>query len=471
MNTTSGSLGGLVSEDKVADLPLNGRNYIDLTMLQMGVTQQVAGSANGGAGFVGQYFSSNGAPVRSNNYLLDGAIMTNVEGATSASSSGSTLGVDGVKEFRILTNSFSAEYGMTMGSQMVIVSKSGANSFHGDIFEYLRNSVLDARNFFDQPVFANGFRRLPEFQRNNFGGSLGGPVKKDKTFFFGVFEGVREHKGITTIDSVLPASCHNPTNVVDSTCDPTLASGATETVVPVMRPFLALFPSPDIPGTTTANNYTFPYTQPTSDYFGQMRVDQNFSNNDSAFVRYTIQDTNQDVAGAFPGLGTSNLTRGQFLTLSENHIFSPTLLNTFRASYSRSKLDYVNFPNVPTGPNLSFNPGWATGGASITGFTGLGTSQAAAFLRKQNIFTYSDDVFRTMGHHSLKFGVLFNHYQLYLEGNTPNGSASFSTIAINISPDNTRPCNPSRPTHCWIGLSAITRSDCTLKTTGGCYRH
>src|SRR5581483_5112521 len=118
-----------------------------------------------------------------NNYLLDGAIMTNVLGATSSSASGSTLGVDGIREFRVVTNSFSAEYGMTMGSQMVIVSKNGTNAFHGDVFEYLRNSALDAANYFDRPVLANNFRRLPEFRRNNFGGSVGGPIRKDKTFF------------------------------------------------------------------------------------------------------------------------------------------------------------------------------------------------------------------------------------------------------------------------------------------------
>jgi len=148
VNTTTGSLGGLVDEQRMADLPLNGRNYIDLTLLQPGIQQHK--NVNYGAGLTGTYFSSNGAPVRSNNYLLDGALMVNAYGASSASATGQTLGVEGIREYRVVTNSFSAEYGMTMGSQMVIVSKSGTNSFHGSLFEYLRNSALDARNYFDR---------------------------------------------------------------------------------------------------------------------------------------------------------------------------------------------------------------------------------------------------------------------------------------------------------------------------------
>ncbi len=429
VNTTSGSLGSLVNEDRVADLPLNGRNYIDLTMLQMGVNQQVTGGSNNAAGFVGQYFSSNGAPVRSNMYLMDGAIMTNVLGATSGSASGSTLGVDGIREFRIVTNSFGAEYGMTMGSQMVIVSKSGTNSFHGDAFEYLRNSAMDAANFFDKPSAANGMRRLPEFRRNNFGGAIGGPIRKDKTFFFGVFEGVKEAKGITSLDTVPVAQCHTVNNIVDNTCDTSLAAGVTETVAPVMVPILALYPIPDLPGLPgPKNNYTFPYTQPTSDNFGQMRVDQNISAADTLFGRYTVQNTTQSVVQFFPQDGTNDLSRSQLLTVSENHIFSPALLNTFRASYSRSKLNYLDFASAPTGPGLSITPGWPLGNIGPGGYSLQGTSGTFPFLRKQNIFTYSDDVFYTQGKHSLKFGVLFNHYQEYLTGNAPVGTAAFSNL-------------------------------------------
>ncbi len=155
-------------------------------MLQAGVNTDRNGAGNGATSF-----SVNGAGVRSNNFTLDGAVTTTQEGRNPANA-GNTLGVDGIKEYRIITSNFSAEYGLAMGSQVVVVSKNGTNQFHGDAFEYLRNSALDAKNFFDV-----GNVKIPEFQKNQFGGAVGGPIKKDKTFFFAVFEGLRQNLGVT----------------------------------------------------------------------------------------------------------------------------------------------------------------------------------------------------------------------------------------------------------------------------------
>src|SRR5437667_470705 len=274
VNTTSGSLGGLVDEKKVAELPLNGRNYIDLTLQMPGITQQR--NLGVAASTVGTWFSSNGAPLRSNTYLLDGAIMTNLTNGTSAAQDGSTLGLEGIREYRVITNSFSAEYGMTMGSQVTMVTKGGTNTLHGSLFEYFRNSALDARNFFDYKTAASN-RRLPAFTRNQFGGSLGGPIKKDKTFFFGVYEVLRQRLGVTTVSNVMSAACNVTTN------NPCVAGG---NVAPMVRPLLDLFPLPNLPG----DKFTFPFTQPTRDDYGQGRVDQIFSSADSLFGRYTIND-------------------------------------------------------------------------------------------------------------------------------------------------------------------------------------
>ena len=189
VNTQNATLGGLVNEQRIEDLPLNGRNYIDLSLLQPGVTADRNFGSGGGVS-VGTSFSSNGASVRSNNFMLDGAVLQNISSRNPASLAGTTLGVDGIKEYQVITTNFQAEYGLTMGSQMVIVSKNGTNQFHGDGFEYLRNSDLDARNYFDPPPSTIGGHRNPEFRRNNFGGSVGGPIKKDKTFFYGVYEGL-----------------------------------------------------------------------------------------------------------------------------------------------------------------------------------------------------------------------------------------------------------------------------------------
>ena len=155
VNTTTSSLGGLVNDQQIADLPLNGRNYIDLTMVQPGV-QENTHPVGGGAGASGTWYSSNGAPPRSNNFSIDGALMQNQYGAGPNSIGATTLGVDGIKEYKVVTSMFSAEYGLSMGSQMVIVSKSGTNQWHGDLFEYLRNSSLDAANEYDTPAGSGG---------------------------------------------------------------------------------------------------------------------------------------------------------------------------------------------------------------------------------------------------------------------------------------------------------------------------
>src|SRR5712691_2287 len=250
VNTTSSALGSMVNEQKMSDLPLNGRNYVDLTLIQPGVARQAA-PTTGGGGSPGTWFSANGAPMRSNNFTLDGALMVNEQGASTASETGTTLGVDGIREYKVVTSAFSAEYGMMMGSHMILVSKNGTNQWHGDVFEYLRNSALDARNFFDYSASSGG-RRLPEFQRNNFGGSLGGPIKKDKTFFYGVYEGLRQNLGVTVLDNVLPAACHqlvnrgadNTTLANPTACSATLTSFS---VVPaVIQPFIDLYPLPNV---------------------------------------------------------------------------------------------------------------------------------------------------------------------------------------------------------------------------------
>ena len=157
VDTATSSLSSLVTPTTISNLPLNGRNYISLTLLQPGVTattvsaSTTATASNLKEGGAGQSFSSNGAPTQANNYMIDGAIMNNGADTTGSSSIGTTLGVDGIQEYRVLTNSFNAEYGQKMGSQMIIVSKGGTNQFHGDVFEFLRNSSLDARNEFDLP--------------------------------------------------------------------------------------------------------------------------------------------------------------------------------------------------------------------------------------------------------------------------------------------------------------------------------
>src|SRR5215472_6063496 len=299
---------------------------------------------NLGGGTQGAIYSSNGAPIISNTFLLDGTPMQTIFGFNGASASGTSLGVDGIREYKVITNAFPAEYGMNMGSQMTIVSKSGSNQFHGDVFEYIRNRVLDARNFFDYSYVQTG-RRNPQYERNNFGGAFGGPIKKDKTFFWAVYEGLRETKGIPITTNTISPTCVTEgttgSMTVDSACDSNITHPISLSSSPI-RNLLALY--------APANaNYTF--TRPTSVNYGQIRVDHNFTNNDSVFGRYTIEQAAEIVPG--PGNDSSNAvpygfkqfkdqwtSRDQFLTLSETHTFSPAVLNSVRVSYART--------NVPT---------------------------------------------------------------------------------------------------------------------------
>src|SRR6202022_4324028 len=196
INTQDATLGGTVNETKMTELPLDGRNYIDLALLQPGVDKDKNQSNQGGTSF-----SVNGAPPRSNNFTLDGAILQNMLGRSPvAGNSGDALGLDGIKEFKIVAGTFQAEYGLAMGSQLVAVSKGGTNQFHGDVFEYLRNSALDANDFFSNQL---GVPIAP-LKKNQFGGAFGGPIKKDKTFFYAVYEGVRLNLGVP-INNVVPA--------------------------------------------------------------------------------------------------------------------------------------------------------------------------------------------------------------------------------------------------------------------------
>ncbi|OFV93566.1 MAG: hypothetical protein A3H28_03380 [Acidobacteria bacterium RIFCSPLOWO2_02_FULL_61_28] len=445
VNTTSGSLGALVDERRVAELPLNGRNYVDLTLLQPGVQQ--TSTPRGQVVRFGVWFSSGGAPLTSNNYLLDGAPMVGIYGGTSSAGTGNTLGLEGVREWRVVTNSFPAEYGTTMGSQMLIVTKSGTNNFHGSLFEYLRNSALDARNFFDYKTAASQ-RRLPQFTRNNFGGSFGGPIVKDKTFFHLSYEGLRERLGLSQILDAIGPDCRGPGGRVVWNGQGTLPAGSvgpcpqlganpsgpntnSVTISPAMAPFLPAYAPPNLPN----NQFTFPYRQPTTENWGQVRGDQTFSDSDSAFFRYTIYDSEQVVSLNYPQFTRARTSRDHFATLSESHVFTPALLNTFRVSYSRMTLTNRSANLKLLGPEswlVRGLPDFAEGLGSnvIGGLTTWGPEVPSPTSYKKDSFIWSDDLFYTRGRHALKFGTLINRYRYWLMNyNQTRGQVNFANLA------------------------------------------
>lgn len=421
IDTSTTSLGGLVNDQQMADLPLNGRNVDSLMLLQPGTSVTIEYNTPGPHGVTGNLFSSNGAPVQSNNLLLDGAPLVNAEGLNATSLLGTFLGVDGIKEFQMVSSVYDATYGLTMGSQMVMLSKGGTNQWHGDAFEYLRNNSLDGKNYFDTTA-DSGYhpdgdpRRLPPFRRNQFGGSFGGPIKKDKVFFYGVYESLRQLLSQTGNTVVPPAACHDlvavgsnyafPNNTTASSC----AAGLTSaTVVPgVIGPLINL-----VPEANNGTDYTTAVPNQGADNYGQFRLDYNLSEKDSFFGRYTIDWTDIDNASSLHLYTNPGFNHNQFLTLGENHTFSSSLLNSARFSYGRTVINETNqYPTSLTGPQYSMVPGLPMGLVAVGGSASWGSGVGYPENEVQGVFTLSDDVFYTHGRHNLKFGASLDRYDL-----------------------------------------------------------
>ncbi len=444
VNTQDATLGGTVNETKMTELPLNGRNYIDLALLQPGVDKDKNQSNQGGTSF-----SVNGAPPRSNNFTLDGAVLQNMLGRSPvAGASGDALGLDGIKEFTIVAGTFQAEYGLAMGSQMVAVSKGGTNQFHGDVFEYIRNDAFDANTFFNNQ---NDTPKAP-LRKNQFGGAFGGPIKKDKAFFYGVYEGIRESQGVPINNAVPSAGCHplgasaannfGAGTVITVAQCPDISPISSVTLSQYTAPLLAIIPLPNpgsvfdpVSGNTAFQ--TFNDHNSLGENYGQMRFDQTISDKDSFFARYTIDNAIQnETVGDFSYFREAPGARNQWITLAENHIFSPTVFNAVRFSFSRTNastaLANVGLPGG-TGPQLV--PGFSTGVVDLGGpgggaYAEFGSVNAAPVtFNRQNIYTLSDDVNWIRGKHAFKFGVLLNRFNEASQAtNSFNGQIIYSTI-------------------------------------------
>jgi len=466
VQTTTSTIGGLVNEQQVSDLPLNGRNLVDLTVMQAGIVQTtvIPATTIGSGLMTGVTLSNNGMPVHSNTYMLDGANMKAPWGMNNSSIIGTTMGVDGVKEYKVVSNLPDASYGLSMGSQTAIVSRGGTNQFHGDAYDYLRNGSLDARNYFDALDTANfnGFgtnksvdypgKRIPPFHRNNFGGAFGGPLKRDKTFGYAVYEGLRQTWGQTIATKTMPANCFDPTThaITQSSLAGCAGLSPTDPNKPINLAVLHVLSAPIIPGqaglfpypntnikadgtpiANTAFNYSFPYIQPTAEDYGQIRLDENLSASDTFFGRYTHDDARQVANRAYSYNRDLEFSGMQFATLSETHIFSPIVLNTFRFSFSRNLVSAQS----TTSPLITDTGTILQPGTDMGGFTPASTVTGLGFIAADgtyinNIYTLSDDVFWTKGNHAFQFGSLANQYKIPEDGHFNNrGTVSFTSLA------------------------------------------
>ncbi len=424
---TTSDISGLVGEQQVKDLLLNGRSYDELLTLNPGIvnfTSEKTGGIGVSNSTVGNNFAVSGNRPQQNLFLLNGVEFTGAaeNNMQPGGTSQELLGVDAVREFNVLRDSYGAEYGKRPGAQVLIVTQSGTNQLHGSLYEFLRNNALDAPNYFDQGS-------APPFQRSQFGGSLGGPIQKDKTFVFGNYEGFRQHLHQTGVDLVPDTNARNgllPCKLVTPAPNPCPVSGLVNVgVAPSVTPLLALWPmqnpnAPDFGGISQAFNSPL---QTIRDDFGTTRLDHVFSEKDALNAVYTIDDS-ADVTPTSTNAYSTDLEnlREQVLSFDETHIFSPTLLNTARFGYSRASYFYTGEP-TPGTPGASL-PGFVAGnpvGAVVVGGSAaanpaaqlsLAGSNIGSNLRiARNLFTYEDTVTLTRGRHQFSFGAWFQRVQ------------------------------------------------------------
>lgn len=386
IDTASGSLSGLVDDKQIRDLPLNGRSFQQLALLQPGVNAALAAGSDV-VGGRSPKISINGARPEQSSFLLDGTDINNVYNKTPGSVGGVLLGVEAVLEFQVLTNAYSAEFGRSAGGVVNAVTRSGTNSLHGSAFEFLRNSALDAKNFFD-PLS----RDIPAFRRNQFAGTAGGPIRRNKTFYFGAFESLIERLGVSGVANVSDAAARQ------SVTNPF-----------VTRLIDTFFPLPNGRNLSGgAAEYLFTRSQPTNEYFAQGRVDHRFSEKDSLFGRYTFDNGNvqRQVVSTPPVVFIKERSRNQYVTLEETHVFSSALLNTAKIGFNRSTTEADNQRLVDIPPSLSWIPGQPFGYFTITGFA---TEVAGDYRLPRNDhlnnYQWDDTVFLTRGMHSMRFGA------------------------------------------------------------------
>lgn len=423
VESTSSAMGGLVDDRTMRELPLNGRSYDQLALLQAGVTAYGGGATSGGFNYgAGTRFSVAGSRGYNNSFLLDGTDINDAANATPGGAAGTNLGVEAIREFKMLTNNFSAEYGRATGAVITAVTKSGTNQYHGTAFHFIRNSALDARNFFDVK------NSPPPFKRNQFGGVFGGPIKKDQTFFLGAYEGMRQRLGTTTLVTVPTASAKNgilPTSTVN--------------VNPVIQPFLKLWPNPNGRdfGDGTGEFVSAPTVPTNQDYF-IIRMDYQLSEKHSFFGRYSFDNDSVEKLDGLLFAVSKGAARRQYSTFQISSIFRPTVLNAFRFAYNRSAQISDTLPVEKLGPEVSFIPGLPIGRLEIGGraataarrITGLGTSDSVPRSWIYNLFEAGDDVTYIKGNHSFKLGGSFKRIRDNTAQNTSlRGIYTFSSFA------------------------------------------
>jgi hypothetical protein len=393
IETTSSAVKYLVNRRQVEELPLNGRDVLQLATLQSGVVSTTSiGDTQENVGPGATRLIVNGARLDSNTYYLDGTDTADAFANSPGGLGGGFLGVDALREFQVMTSSYPAEFGLGGGAIVNAITKSGGNQFHGTAFEFLRDSALDARNFFNA-------QKLP-FRRNQFGGSLGGPLIKDRAFFFVNYEGLRRREGSSNLFFV-PSLAARQGNLV---------SGPV-TIASSVLPYLALYPLPNGPINGDTGVYRRDVNESTREDFFTVRLDHSLTPKNSLFGRYTLDDSDlRNAAGAI--IDRALNSRNQYTTLEGQSVLAPHAINTLRASYSRNKFVSA-FPfTVQVGPELSFVPGQPMGAFSLQGLSELRPALATPISFTLNNIEVSEQFAYSRDIHAFKFGAMIHRYQL-----------------------------------------------------------
>jgi hypothetical protein len=415
-----------VESTTVRELPLNGRDWASLATLSPGVnaieTQMPfeGGAVRGNRGFGAQLTISGGRPTQ-NNYRLDGNSINDYGNGGPGSVIGVSLGVDAIQEFSVLTGNYSAEYGRTSGGVVNAISKSGTNAVHGDVYEFFRNAKLDATDFF---LNASG-QPKPPYKRNQFGGAAGGPIRKDRTFIFGDYEGIRQTQGVA-LPSIVPSDAARAGN---------LANGTHVNVDPAIQKYLALYPHANGPINGDKGLFTFAGARVVRENYYTSRVDHNISPKDRMFATYTYDDTPYTQPDQFNNLTVLSQTNRHIAALEESHVFGPQLANSARLGFNRNAV--INYQTVSAinpaakDPSLAMMAGGYNANTRIGGgFTALPAGLNGGFSHHDwNSVQFYDDAFLTRGTHSMKFGfamerMRYNFFQSY----NPWGILRFNSL-------------------------------------------
>ncbi len=439
VNVTTQQTSGLVDERQVKDLPLNGRSYDQLITLNpatVNYTAQRSGSVGTSNSSVGSMFSVSGRRPQDNLYLLNGVEYTGASliNVTPGGTSGQLLGVDAVREFNVVADTYSASYGKRQGAQISIVTASGTNTVRGSAYEFARNSFFDARNYFDQA-------RIPEFQRNDFGGSLGGPLRHDKLFLFANYEGYRQNLGLSDVTLV-------PDNQARAGYLPNAAGVETKvTIAPAVVPLLNLWPVQNGPelvdgsGHLTGIGEAFSSpTQHIHEDFGTARFDVNLSSRDLLFAASTVDDSTANTPTQNPLSLINESLREQVTSVQEQHVFTAHLLNTARFGFSRASFYFVgSVPGSAAETTPGFVAGKPVGAIVIAGstasngssqVTGAGANVGSNNAIARNLFTFDDHVFYSRGHHQIELGGWLQRLQSNDNlAQNQFGQASFASLA------------------------------------------